>query len=101
MRPEISEALVRRVAHLARLSLTSDEIAVFTQQFQDILGYIEKLEQVDTTDVEPMTHAMALQNVLREDEPRPSLDPEAALQNAPARHGTHIRVPPVLDGGGA
>jgi aspartyl-tRNA(Asn)/glutamyl-tRNA(Gln) amidotransferase subunit C len=100
MKPEINAQLVRRVAHLARLSLSDVEIEHFTQQFQDILGYVDKLSAVDTSDIAPMTHAMPMQNVLRADEPHESFAPDTALKNAPARHENYIKVPPVLDQGG-
>ena len=88
---------VRWVAHLARLELSADELAVITPQLQAIVAYVDQLRQVNTEGVEPLAHPLAIQNVFRSDEPAPSLPVDAALANAPAREGDFYRVPAVLE----
>jgi len=88
---------VRWVAHLARLELSADELATMTRQLSAIVDYVAQLQQVNTDGVEPMAHAVEVHNVFREDEVRPSLPVEAALANAPDRHGDFYGVPAVLD----
>lgn len=89
---------VRRVAHLARLKLTDEEVDRFKQQLGDILTYVEQLNAVATEDVEPMAHAVELSDVLRADESRDSLPREAALGNAPRADGRYFLVPQILEG---
>ena len=88
---------VRWVAHLARLELSPDELAVITPQLQAILAYVDQLRQVNTEGVEPLAHPLPIQNVFRSDELAPSLPVDAALANAPAREGDFYRVPAVLE----
>ena len=88
---------VRWVAHLARLQLTDAELATMTRQLSAILDYVDQLKQVNTDGVEPLAHPLPVQNVFRDDEPAPSLPVEAALANAPDRHGDFYGVPAVLD----
>ena len=88
---------VRWVAHLARLELSADELATMTRQLSAIVDYVAQLQQVSTDGVEPMAHALEVHNVFRDDAIRPSLPVEAALANAPDRHGDFYGVPAVLD----
>ncbi len=88
---------VRKVASLARLSLTDEELATYGQQLTQILSYVHVLDEVDLEGVEPMPHAIDLENVFRADETRPSLSREAALQNAPKTDGQYFQVPQILD----
>jgi aspartyl-tRNA(Asn)/glutamyl-tRNA(Gln) amidotransferase subunit C len=88
---------VRWVAHLARLELSADELAMMTRQFDAILAYVEQLRQVDTSNVEPLAHPLPVQNVFRDDELLPSLSVDEALANAPDRRGDFYGVPAVLD----
>jgi aspartyl-tRNA(Asn)/glutamyl-tRNA(Gln) amidotransferase subunit C len=88
---------VRKIAHLARLELTDGELAILAPQLAIIVGYMEQLQQVPTEGVEPLAHALPVQNVFRDDEPAPSLPVEDALGNAPARRGPFFRVPAVLE----
>lgn len=90
---------VRRIARLARLSLTPAEETRFATQLGKILAYVDQLSAVNTDGVEPMAHPHAIINVLREDEIRPSLTAEQALANAPDRHDDYFRVPAVIDSG--
>jgi aspartyl-tRNA(Asn)/glutamyl-tRNA(Gln) amidotransferase subunit C len=88
---------VRYTAQLARINLTEEEIARFQTQLSQVLDYVEKLEQVDVTDVEPTAHATPLFNVLRDDEPRPWFSPDEALANAPAKANGLFIVTKVIE----
>lgn len=92
---EIDE--VRKVASLARLSLSDDELTTYQQQLTQILGYVQVLDEVDIEGAEPMPHAVELQNVFRNDERAASLPRESALQNAPKTDGQYFQVPQILD----
>ena len=86
------------VAELARLELTEEEKAVFQPQLEKIIGYVEKISQVDVSDVEPMMHGKELVNAFREDEVRPSMNRDDALANAPARTGDEFLLPKIVEG---
>ena len=88
---------VERVARLARLALGDAEIERMREQLNAILGYIDKLRELDITNVEPTSHAVPLVNVTREDDVVPSLPPEAMLANAPDRVGELFRVPRIIE----
>jgi aspartyl-tRNA(Asn)/glutamyl-tRNA(Gln) amidotransferase subunit C len=96
---EISD--VRKVASLARLSLSDDELVASGKKLTTILDYVKLLDEVDTTDVAPMTHPVPAENVFREDQMRPSLPREAALANAPKSDGQFFVVPKILEEKGA
>lgn len=102
MTTKIDEAQVRRVALLGRLELSDEEVAQFSGQLSDIVTYIEKLNELDTDNVEPLAHCLPVHNVLREDVPKPSLTNEQALANAPERENEYFKMPKVLgDNSGA
>ena len=88
---------VKYVAHLARLSLSPEEEQKISAQLGDILGYIEKLKEVDVSGVEPTAHAFPLVNVTRPDEVRPSLSHEDALRNAPTHANGLFIVPKIVE----
>ena len=88
---------VKYVAHLARLSLSPDEEQKIGAQLGNILGYIEKLKEVDVTGVEPTAHAFPLVNVTRLDEARPSISNEEALRNAPVQANGLFIVPKIVE----
>jgi len=92
-----TEIDVRYVAHLARLSLTPEEEQKIGAQLGHILGYIEKLKEVDVSGVEPTAHAFPLVNITRPDEVRPSLSNEEALRNAPAQANGLFIVPKIVE----
>ena len=92
-----AEIDVKYVAHLARLSLSPDEEQKIGAQLSNILGYIEKLKEVDVTGVEPTAHAFPLVNVTRPDKVCPSLSHEEALRNAPARANGLFMVPKIVE----
>ncbi len=88
---------VRWVTHLARIDVTPAELERLTAQLGAVLDYVRQLDEVETTNVEPLAHPLPVQNVFREDEPAPSLPRDAALANAPARAGDFYAVPAVLE----
>ena len=88
---------VKYVAHLARLALTPEEEKKFGDQLGHILEHIEKLKELDVTNVEPTAHAMPLVNVTRADEVHPSLPHDDALRNAPARANGLFIVPKIVE----
>ena len=92
-----AEIDIKYVAHLARLHLTPDEEKKLGAQLGGILGYIEKLRELDVTNVEPTAHAAPLFNVSRRDEVRPSLPHDDALRNAPARANGLFMVPKIVE----
>jgi aspartyl-tRNA(Asn)/glutamyl-tRNA(Gln) amidotransferase subunit C len=100
MPAQLDEAEVRRIARLARLHLTDDEVRVYAAQLTSILEYVELLRSLDTEGIEPLAHALPVTNVLRADELRSGLSHEQALANAPETERGHFRVPAVLDPGG-
>ena len=88
---------VKHIAHLARLSLSPEEEQTLGGQMGNILGYIEKLKEVDVSGVDPTAHAFPLVNVARPDEIRPSLSNEEALRNAPASANGLFIVPRIVE----
>ncbi len=87
---------VLHVAELARLSLQPEEIALLTRQLNDILAYVEQLQQLDTQGVSPLAHVVSIANAFREDEVRDGLSRDLALENAPAREEGSFLVPRVI-----
>ena len=88
---------VAKVALLARLRVKSDELQTFTTQINSIVDYVAQLQELDTTDVEPLAHGVELRNVFRDDVRGPALDREKALANAPQRNQSSFLVPAVLE----
>jgi aspartyl-tRNA(Asn)/glutamyl-tRNA(Gln) amidotransferase subunit C len=94
---KITKETVEYVAHLGRLELGPDEIDLYTTQIDRILEYMDKLNSLDTENVEPTTHVVPLQSVMRTDEAKDSFTVDASTQNAPARKGSFFKVPPVIE----
>jgi aspartyl-tRNA(Asn)/glutamyl-tRNA(Gln) amidotransferase subunit C len=94
---KITKEEVVYVAHLARLEFSEAEKEKFTSQLNNILMYMDKLNQVDTTGIAPMSHAIALTNAFRQDVVLKSLDQEQALANAPEAKGQSFKVPKVIE----
>ncbi|MEM8638413.1 MAG: Asp-tRNA(Asn)/Glu-tRNA(Gln) amidotransferase subunit GatC [Cyanobacteria bacterium P01_G01_bin.54] len=92
----IDHTEVQKVAHLARLSLSSDEEKSFTRQLSSILDYFEQLSELDTTDVEPTTRAIDISNITRPDQLQSTVNPAVMLEVAPAPDGGFFRVPQIL-----
>ncbi len=93
----MSDFDVKYVANLARLSLTEEEEQKLGAQLDSILGYIEKLKEVDVSNVEPTAHAFPIVNVWRADEIKPGLTNEEALQNAPSKANGLFVVPKIVE----
>lgn len=93
----IDKETVKYVAHLARIELQPDELEKLSGQLHDILGFIDKLSSLDTSQVNPSSHILPINNVLREDKPRDTLTPDKALENAPAKKGNFFSVPKILE----
>ncbi len=88
---------VRHIARLARLHLAEEEVATMGGQLNAIIEYVEQLGSLDTTDIEPTSHVLPLQNVMRDDCLRPSLPAGEALRNAPDPSDAFYRVPKIID----
>ncbi|MCC7299914.1 MAG: Asp-tRNA(Asn)/Glu-tRNA(Gln) amidotransferase subunit GatC [Verrucomicrobia bacterium] len=88
---------VSYVAHLARIHLADGEAELFQGQLDQVLTYVEQLGELDLSSVEPTAHAMALVNVFRNDTPRPSLEHDAVIANAPAAREGQILVPKIME----
>lgn len=88
---------VRRVANLARLKLSHEELTATAAQLGRILEYVEVLNELDTDDIAPLAHAVEMSNVFREDQVLPSLPREDALANAPKSDGRFFLVPQVIE----
>jgi aspartyl-tRNA(Asn)/glutamyl-tRNA(Gln) amidotransferase subunit C len=93
----ISKKDVEHVANLARLSLNEQEVEKFTKDLDAILGFVAKLDQLDTEQVPPTSHVLHLTNVVRPDEIKPSLPVEEALKNTAAQKDGQVQVPSVLE----
>ena len=88
---------VERIATLARIGLTDEELETLGEQLSSILEQFRVLSELDTTDVTPTAHPVQLQTVMRDDVPSSSLESEEVLRNAPRREGDFFRVKPVLE----
>ena len=93
----IDKQTVKYVAHLARIELRESELDKLSRQLHDILGFIDKLKEVDVKDINPTSHILPINNVLREDVPQESLPSERALINAPERQASFFVVPKVIE----
>ena len=93
----LDREIVEHVARLARLALSEDEKVMFARQLGEVLMYMERLNEVDTEGVAPMSHVVDLENVMREDIPTPPLAAGEALRNAPASRDGMFLVPRVID----
>jgi aspartyl-tRNA(Asn)/glutamyl-tRNA(Gln) amidotransferase subunit C len=93
----LSEDDIRKVAHLARLNLSDQEVAELRPQLSNLIDYVAVLDEVDTEDVEPLVHAIEQTNVFRDDTPTEPLSREDALANAPKTDGKYFLVPPIIE----
>ncbi len=93
----ISREEVAKIAHLGRLNLSEEELEIYTGQLSHILDYVAKLQELDTSQVEPKAHAVERTNVFRGDELKRSLPTKEALANAPDHDEFFFRVPTVLE----
>lgn len=85
-----------KIANLAKLKFNDDEVEKFTGQFNEILAYMEKLNEINTDNVEPLSHPLEVSNVMREDELKKSVDTNDALRNAPDKDENYFFVPKVI-----
>lgn len=89
---------ILRIAELSRLTVANADMQKFTEQFNNILGYVDQIGQLDTQEIVPTAHVLPIQNVLREDILKPSISNELALQNAPHKENGCYVVPKVMEG---
>jgi aspartyl-tRNA(Asn)/glutamyl-tRNA(Gln) amidotransferase subunit C len=93
---KITPEEVLHVANLARLHLSPDEVEAITNQLDEILTYVAKLNELDTQGITPTTHAISIVNAFREDKVKESLSREQALANGPQQNGESFVVPKVI-----
>ena len=93
----IDKETVKYVAHLARIELQPNELEKLSGELDEILGFIDKLKNLNVEQVNPASHILPINNVLREDEPHVSLAPEKALENAPSKQGNFFSVPKIIE----
>jgi len=94
---KLKEEEILKIVKLARLQIEQDNLPKLTKEFNAILGYIKKLEEVNTDHVEAMSHVHGATNIFREDKIEDSMQIEDLLQNTPDRSGSFIRVPLVIE----
>lgn len=94
---KIDNKLLQKLAHLARIEISAEKETDLIKDMEQIINWVEKLDELDTSSVEPLMHMTAEKNVFREDEAKGDLTKEEALKNAPARHDDFFVVPKVLD----
>lgn len=93
----VTPEIIKQVALLARLRLEGPALSQVAAQLDEILTYVQQLQSVPTDRVEPTTHVLALTNVLRQDEPRPSLTQDTVIRLAPAAQPPFVKVPKVIE----
>jgi aspartyl-tRNA(Asn)/glutamyl-tRNA(Gln) amidotransferase subunit C len=94
---KIDHESLKKIAHLAKLHVKPEEEAALLTSMDNVLTWMEQLNEIDTTNVEPLTHIMDEVNRWREDRGNNSLSREAAVANAPSQDGTYIKVPKVIE----
>jgi aspartyl-tRNA(Asn)/glutamyl-tRNA(Gln) amidotransferase subunit C len=92
----VTKKEVEKIAELARLKFSEEEFENFTPQMNEILSYMDKLNELDTENVKPLSHPVEQSNVFRADELKPSISTEDALKNAPSKDEHHFTVPKVI-----
>jgi len=93
---KISKKEVEHVAHLARLNLTGEELEKMTGQLDNILSYVDKLAELDTSEVAATTHVFSVSNAFREDVEKESLSQAEAVKNGPQQDGVMFQVPKII-----
>lgn len=94
---KITKEQVKHIALLSRLELNEGETEVYQEQLSRILDYVEKLNEVDTKNIEPTSHVIELNNIFREDEVKTSISRDEALRNAPDSTDKFFRVPKIIE----
>lgn len=97
MTMRLSKQEVEHVAHLARLAISEEEKDIFSRQLSEILTYIGKLSELDTSNVQPTSHVLDLSNVFREDAVKECLPSTEVLAGAPDRENGFFRVPKIIE----
>jgi aspartyl-tRNA(Asn)/glutamyl-tRNA(Gln) amidotransferase subunit C len=92
----VTKKEIEKIAELARLKFTEQELENFTPQMNEILSYMDKLNELDTENVKPLSHPVEQSNVFREDEMKASIATDEALKNAPSKDEHHFKVPKVI-----
>lgn len=92
----VSKKNVEKIAELARLKFSEEKLENFTLEMNEILNYMEKLNELDTENVKPLSHPVEQTNVFRDDKLKPSITTEEALRNAPEKDEHHFKVPKVI-----
>lgn len=93
----LTKDTIKEVAHLSRIYLKPEELTTFSEQLKDILSLIDKLSKLDVKDINPTSHILPINNVLRDDELKSSLSPDRALENAPQKQQNFFAVPKVIE----
>ena len=94
---KITEEEARHIVKLSRLTLSEEELSTYGGQLNTIIGYVEQLNTLDTSGIEPTSHVLPINNVMRDDLRSPSLQVNEALSNAPDRAGNFYRVPKIIE----
>ena len=94
---KITEDEAKHIVKLARLSLSEEELSTYSGQLNTIIGYVEQLNTLDTSGIEPTSHVLPINNVMRDDTQAPSLSDEEALKNAPDPADNFYRVPKIIE----
>jgi len=94
---KIDKETVQKIADLAKLDLSEEELDNYSEQIEDILEYVDQLEELDTENVEPLSHVHDITNALREDEVEETDQRQKHLDNAPAKKGPYFKVPQVIE----
>lgn len=92
----ITKKDVEKIAELAKLNFSDEELENFTPQMNKILSYMDKLNKLDTENVKPLSHPVEQTNIFRDDELKISISTEEALKNAPDKTEIHFKVPKVI-----
>ena len=93
---EVNEALIDKLAHLSKLSFTAAEKTEFSHDLERMIGFVEKLNELNLSEVEPLMHMSEEMNILRDDEIKGSISREEAMKNAPQSDGQFFKVPKVI-----
>ena len=96
-KPPVNRDEILKIASLAKLHLSDEEVSLYTDQINEILEYMNQLDELDTEDIEPLSHVLDQINMTRKDEQTPSLTREEALKNAPKSDDDYFIVPNVID----
>ena len=96
-KPPVNRDEILKIASLAKLHLSDEEVSLYTDQINEILEYMNQLDELDTEDIEPLSHVLDQINMTRKDEQTPSLTREDALKNAPKSDDDYFIVPNVID----